>query len=121
MFYTDDTIEEVRSRNDVVDLIGNYIKLTKMGYKLGDTLLKRHNTIYKFLEILGLKEDIHEETEKGKYLLHFMNTGGFIHNETARAPEKAEQESAKRTSCQAARQLVRHLAGDPRRAERESL
>ena len=42
----------------------DYIKLTKMGYKLGDTLLKRHNTIYKFLEILGLKEDIHEETEK---------------------------------------------------------
>ena len=33
----------------------DYIKLTKMGYKLGDTLLKRHNTIYKFLEILGLK------------------------------------------------------------------
>ena len=31
MFYTDDTIEEVRSRNDVVDLIGNYIKLTKKG------------------------------------------------------------------------------------------
>lgn len=31
MFYSDDVIEEVRSRNDVVDLIGNYIKLTKKG------------------------------------------------------------------------------------------
>lgn len=31
MFYSDDIIEEVRSRNDVVDLIGNYIKLTKKG------------------------------------------------------------------------------------------
>ncbi len=29
MFYSDDLIEEVRTRNDVVDLIGNYIKLTK--------------------------------------------------------------------------------------------
>ena len=29
MFYSDEIIEEVRSRNDVVDLIGNYIKLTK--------------------------------------------------------------------------------------------
>lgn len=31
MFYSDDVIEEVRARNDVVDLIGNYIKLTKKG------------------------------------------------------------------------------------------
>ena len=31
MFYSDDLIEEVRARNDVVDLIGNYIKLTKKG------------------------------------------------------------------------------------------
>ena len=31
MFYSDDLIEEVRTRNDVVDLIGNYIKLTKKG------------------------------------------------------------------------------------------
>ena len=48
-----------------------YIKLTKMGYKLGDTLLKRHNTIYKFLEILGLKEDIHEETEKIEHTINY--------------------------------------------------
>lgn len=48
----------------------DYIKLTKMGYKLGDTLLKRHNTIYKFLEILGLKEDIHEETEKIEHTIN---------------------------------------------------
>jgi DNA primase len=31
VFYSDDVIEEVRSRSDVVDLIGNYIKLTKKG------------------------------------------------------------------------------------------
>ena len=49
----------------------DYIKLTKMGYKLGDTLLKRHNTIYKFLEILGLKEDIHEETEKIEHTINY--------------------------------------------------
>ena len=42
----------------------DYIKLTEMGYKVGNTLLKRHNTIYKFLEILGVKDSIHEETEK---------------------------------------------------------
>lgn len=31
MFYSDEIIEEVRAGNDVVDLIGNYIKLTKKG------------------------------------------------------------------------------------------
>ena len=31
MFYSDEIIEEVRSRNDIVDLIGNYVKLNKKG------------------------------------------------------------------------------------------
>ncbi len=31
MYYSEDIIEEVRSRNDIVDVIGNYIKLTKKG------------------------------------------------------------------------------------------
>lgn len=31
MYYSEDTIEEVRSRNDIVDLISSYIKLTKRG------------------------------------------------------------------------------------------
>jgi hypothetical protein len=29
MFYSDEIIEEVRSRNDIVDLIGNYVKLNR--------------------------------------------------------------------------------------------
>ena len=49
----------------------DYIKLTKTGYKLGETLLKRHNTIYKFLEILGLKNSIHEETEKIEHTINY--------------------------------------------------
>ncbi len=31
MYYPEDLVEEVRSRNDVVDVIGSYIKLTKKG------------------------------------------------------------------------------------------
>ena len=49
----------------------DYIKLTEMGYKVGNTLLKRHNTIYKFLEILGVKDSIHEETEKIEHTINY--------------------------------------------------
>lgn len=30
-YYSDDIIEEVRSRNDIVDVIGQYVHLTKKG------------------------------------------------------------------------------------------
>lgn len=49
----------------------NHIKLTDMGYRLGETLLKRHNTVYKFLEILGLEQNIHEETEKIEHTISY--------------------------------------------------
>ena len=31
MRYSDDIIEEVRSRNDIVDVISQYVKLTRKG------------------------------------------------------------------------------------------
>ncbi|MBR2191655.1 MAG: DNA primase, partial [Eubacterium sp.] len=31
MFYSEDTIEQVRSENNIVDVIGDYVKLTKKG------------------------------------------------------------------------------------------
>ncbi|WP_253288690.1 metal-dependent transcriptional regulator [Intestinibacter bartlettii] len=49
----------------------DYIKLTKAGYKIGETLLKRHNTIYRFLQILGLEHNIHEETEKMEHTISY--------------------------------------------------
>ena len=31
MYYSDDVIEEVRSRNDIVDVISSYVKLKRQG------------------------------------------------------------------------------------------
>jgi Mn-dependent DtxR family transcriptional regulator len=39
------------------------IKLTSSGKNLGKYLLTRHNTIYKFLEILDVKKNLHENVE----------------------------------------------------------
>lgn len=49
----------------------DYIKLTDIGYKLGKNLLERHNTIYRFLQILGVKQNIHEETEKIEHTINY--------------------------------------------------
>lgn len=46
------------------------IELTSMGFRVGANLLNRHNTIKKFLEIIGIKESIHEETETMEHTIN---------------------------------------------------
>ena len=36
-YFSDDIIEEVRSRNDIVDVIGQYVHLTKKGSRITRT------------------------------------------------------------------------------------
>lgn len=45
------------------------ITLKPEGKRLGDMLLKRHNTVEKFLKILGVNDNILEETEKIEHTL----------------------------------------------------
>lgn len=47
------------------------IKLNDRGKTLGASLLLRHNTIEEFLRILGLKENLHDETEKIEHTVNF--------------------------------------------------
>ena len=40
------------------------IKLTKKGNEVGEFLLFRHKTVFNFLEIIGVEENLLEQTEK---------------------------------------------------------
>lgn len=46
-----------------------YIKLTENGNTYGEYLLYRHNTLEKFLKIIGVTENVLEETEKIEHVL----------------------------------------------------
>ena len=46
------------------------INLTKKGNDIGSYLLKRHKTVYEFLKVIGIKENLLEQTEK---LEHSIN------------------------------------------------
>ncbi|MEF9991970.1 MAG: metal-dependent transcriptional regulator [Romboutsia sp.] len=45
------------------------VELSEIGKILGEKLLKRHNTVYRFLEIVGVENCIHEETEKIEHMI----------------------------------------------------
>ncbi|WP_243155194.1 metal-dependent transcriptional regulator [Romboutsia sp. CE17] len=57
-------IKKLESKNFLIYRKYDYIKLTNMGEIVGKRLYDRHNIIYSFLQTIGLKEYIHEETEK---------------------------------------------------------
>ena len=47
-----------------------YVKLTENGSSYGEYLLNRHNTIEKFLKILGVSKYLLQETEKIEHVLN---------------------------------------------------
>lgn len=47
-----------------------YIKLTQTGEEYGEFLLSRHNTVERFLKIIGVKDSLLEETEKIEHVLN---------------------------------------------------
>ncbi len=46
------------------------IELTSLGYRMGERLLNRHNTIREFLTILGIEYSLHEETEAMEHTIN---------------------------------------------------
>ena len=57
-------IKKLESKNLLIYRKYDYIQLTDIGEIVGKRLFDRHNVVYSFLETIGLKEYIHEETEK---------------------------------------------------------
>ncbi len=45
------------------------LNLTQKGYDIGKFLFVRHNTVSEFLNIIGVKTNLHEETEKIEHTL----------------------------------------------------
>lgn len=48
----------------------DYVEISDMGKIIGQQLLNRHNVVNEFLKIIGLKNDIHEETEKIEHTIN---------------------------------------------------
>jgi len=64
------------------------VSLMELGFKMGASLLRRHNTVEKLLRILGVSEDhILEETEKIEHTISeetlkcFYDFAAFIQDE----------------------------------------
>lgn len=46
-----------------------YVNLTEEGIKIGEYLLYRHKTIYTFLELIGVQNNLLEQTEKMEHAI----------------------------------------------------
>lgn len=46
------------------------VELSNLGKNVGKSLLHRHNVVYEFLEVIGIDNDIHEQTEKIEHTLN---------------------------------------------------
>lgn len=57
-------VKKLENKNLLIHEKYGCIILSKTGALIGERLLYRHNTIYEFLELIGVKNYIHEETEK---------------------------------------------------------
>lgn len=57
-------VKKLENKNLLIHEKYGCIILSNTGELIGERLLYRHNTIYEFLELIGVKDYIHEETEK---------------------------------------------------------
>jgi Mn-dependent DtxR family transcriptional regulator len=48
------------------------VRMTRKGQKIGKSLIFRHNTIEKFLKIIGVSEGLLEETEKIEHTINVL-------------------------------------------------
>lgn len=55
------------------------LNLNGKGFKIGKSLLLRHNSIEDFLKIIGVKNNLHEETEKIEHTISDETLKSIIH------------------------------------------
>jgi Mn-dependent DtxR family transcriptional regulator len=55
------------------------LNLNDKGFKVGKSLLLRHNSIEDFLKIIGVKDNLHEETEKIEHTISDETLKSIIH------------------------------------------
>lgn len=63
-------IKKLDAKNMIVYRKYDNIELTTLGEKMGEKFLKRHNIIHEFLMLIGIKESLHEETEKIEHTIN---------------------------------------------------
>lgn len=62
-------IKRLESKDLVIHKSYGDITLTEKGYDIGNSLLYRHNTVESFLEIIGVRNNLHDETEKVEHTI----------------------------------------------------
>lgn len=62
-------LKKLNEKNLIIYKKYGYVELSNLGVNVGKNLLHRHNVVYEFLNVIGIEDDIHEQTEKIEHTL----------------------------------------------------
>lgn len=64
-------VKRLQNKNLLIHENYGDIKLNEKGEKIGYSLLNRHNAVEEFLRIIGVSNNLHDETEKIEHTVSF--------------------------------------------------
>lgn len=62
-------LKKLNDKNLIIYKKYGYVELSNLGINVGKNLLYRHNVVYEFLNVIGIEDNIHEQTEKIEHTL----------------------------------------------------